>query len=293
MSENVRNPFNFTPVRYEFPLPKIRAQGTIASIGSCFSQDLVRVLLSSSMKGAQNPNGVLYNPVSICDAMMRLTCGYEPGDFFEYNGLYHSWAHHGSFSAATPEEGAERANKAAKEFLRTVKKADVFLMTVSSCIVYLHKPERRVVANCHKVPGNEFERMMLSFETCRAAILTACRRVREFNPDCPIILTLSPVRHDPGNLPMNAQSKAQLLTAIHQVCDVLPQCAYFPAWEILNDELRDYRFYAEDMLHPSEAAKKIILERFLDACFIPRAKADYLAAEQQRRQTAHIPIHEG
>lgn len=285
------SPIPYTPVRYDFPLPKIRAQGTIASIGSCFSQDVVDVLLHSGMKGAQNPNGILYNPVSVCDALMRLTCGYMPDDFFEYNGLWHSWMHHGSFSMPDRDQALENANQTAKAFLKTIKKADAFFMTFSTAIVYRLISTGNVVANCHKVPGNLFERTLLSYETCRAAIVMSCMRIREFNPDCPIVLTLSPVRHSPGDLPLNAQSKASLLTAIHAACAEVPNCAYFPAWEILNDELRDYRFYADDMLHPSELAKKIILERFLDTCFIPRAKADYLAAQEAARTSAHRQIH--
>ena len=287
---NSSGPIPYTPVNYEFPFPKIRAQGTLAAIGSCFAQDIAETLLDSSMKGMINPNGILYNPYSINDALQRLECGYTESDFFELNGLWHSWRHHGSFSAASAAEGAEKANESAKKFRRVLKKADFFLMTVSTATVYLHLPERKVVANCHKVPGNEFESTMLSYDTCRAAIRNACEIVRSYNPDCPIILTVSPVRHNPGDLTANALSKARLRAAASEACGKVPNCAYFPAFEILNDELRDYRFYADDMLHPSEQARKIILERFLESCFIPRATADYQAAELRRRQSKHIPI---
>jgi hypothetical protein len=171
-----------------------------------------------------------------------------------------------------------------------LKKADFFLMTVSTAVVYKHMPERLVVANCHKAPGSEFEQSVLSYDTCRAAMRNACEIIRSYNAKCPIIITLSPVRHNPGDLTTNSLSKARLRAAAADVCAKIDGCAYFPAFEILNDELRDYRFYAEDMLHPSELARKIILERFLDACFIPRAKTDYEAAELRRRQSRHIPI---
>ena len=287
---NSSGPIPYTPVNCEFPLPKIRAQGTLAAIGSCFAQDIAETLLDSGMKGMINPNGILYNPYSINDALQRLECGYTESDFFELNGMWHSWRHHGAFSAASVAEGVEKANESAKRFRRVLKKADFFLMTVSTAVVWRHMPERLVVANCHKAPGNEFERFVLSYDTCRAAMRSACEIVRSYNPDCPIILTLSPVRHNPGDLAMNSLSKARLRAAADDVCAKIGGCAYFPAFEILNDELRDYRFYAEDMLHPSELARKIILERFLDACFIPRAKADYEAAELRRRQSRHTPI---
>ena len=282
----------YTPVNYTFPFPKIRAQGTLAAIGSCFAQDIAMTLLDSGMRGMINPNGILYNPYSINDALQRLECGYTESDFFELNGLWHSWRHHGSFSAASAAEGAANANESAKRFRRTLKKADFFLMTVSTAVVYKHMPERLVVANCHKAPGNEFEQSVLSYDICRAAMRNACEIIRSYNAKCPIIITLSPVRHNPGDLTTNSLSKARLRAAAADVCARVDGCAYFPAFEILNDELRDYRFYAEDMLHPSELARKIILERFLDACFIPRAKADYEAAELRRRQSRHIPLAE-
>lgn len=286
------NPFPFTPVRPAFPGEKIRAQGTLASIGSCFSEDLAAILLESGMRGMRNPNGILYNPYSICDALARLACGYAEDDFFEFGGLWHSWAHHGSFSGPDRAACVENANRAAKRFAQVLKKADVFWMTLSSAVVYRWKKSGRIVANCHKVPGNEFDRFLLSEDVCHAAILSSCRLVRERNPDCPIVMTLSPVIHYPGDPELNARSKATLLLAIHAVCEEMNDCFYFPAFEIMTQELRDYRFYSDDMLHPSASAMKIILERFLDACFVPRARADYEKAEEERRRSRHIPREE-
>ena len=118
----------YTPVNYAFPFPKIRAQGTLAAIGSCFAQDIAMTLLDSGMRGMINPNGILYNPYSINDALQRLECGYTESDFFELNGLWHSWRHHGAFSAASAAEGAASANESAKRFRRVLKKADFFLI---------------------------------------------------------------------------------------------------------------------------------------------------------------------
>ena len=103
------NPIPYTPVKFEDPFPKIRAQGTLAAIGSCFAQDIAETLLDSGMRGMVNPNGILYNPYSINDALQRLECGYTEGDFFEFNGAWHSWRHHGSFSAPDPATGAAAA----------------------------------------------------------------------------------------------------------------------------------------------------------------------------------------
>lgn len=287
-----KSPFPFTPVRVSFDREKIRAQGTLAAIGSCFSEDLAATLLQSGMRGMRNPNGILYNPYSICDALARLSCGYAEDDFFEFGGLWHSWRHHGSFSGPDRAECVRNANDSAKRFARVLKKADVFWATFSTAIVYRHRKTGRIVANCHKVPGTEFERILLAEEVCEAAILSACRLVRERNPNCPIILTLSPVIHSPGDPELDARSKATLLLAIHGAREAMNDCWYFPAYEIMTRELRDYRFYSDDMLHPSSFASTVILERFLDACFIPRARADWEKAEAERRRERHRPLHE-
>jgi hypothetical protein len=162
------------------------------------------------------------------------------------------------------------------------------MITVSSAVVYRYLPENKIVANCHKLPGNLFRREILSPETCRAALSAICRKIREWNQDCVIVFTVSPVCHYPGDLMLNSRSKAHLLEAVYQVVEQEAKTVYFPAYEIMTQELRDYRFYADDMLHPSKAAEKIILERFLDTCFEPGARSDYEAAETQRRKSAHI-----
>ncbi len=284
-------PFEYTPVNYTFPLEKIPSKSTIVSIGSCFSEDVIGRLFGNGFYGSRNPNGILYHPFAVCEALQRIDLGYMGSDFFEFNSLYHSWMHHGSFSAPALDDALQKAEDARKHFLKALKKADACFITFSSAVQYFHKTEKRFVANCHKVPGTMFERQLSSTEMCSAAILASCRKVREINPQCRIILTLSPVRHYPGELMLNALSKARLLNGISLAVEKIENCAYFPAFEIQMDELRDYRYYADDMLHPNAAAQEIILHRLLDSCFTPEAKEFFLAAEKRRRASAHIPLH--
>ncbi len=289
MKQTDPNPFSYTPVIWQWPFERLKARRTLVSVGSCFSESVAGTLLQSEFRGMQNPNGILYNPYSIHDAIQRLDIGYEPSDFFEHQGLWYSWAHHGGFAADSLEKSLEKVESTRRNFFKMLKRAECCMITYSSAVVYRFLPENRIVANCHKLPGNLFRREILSPASCRASMTAVCRKIREWNPDCAIVFTVSPVCHYPGDLMLNSRSKAHLLEAVYQVIEEESGTAYFPAYEIMTQELRDYRFYADDMLHPSKKAEKIILERFLDTCFEPAARMDYDNAEALRRQTVHIP----
>lgn len=286
------NPFSYTPVNFTWPLNKIRSKGTLVSFGSCFSEYIADELFNAGFKGAQNPNGILYNAFSINHAIQMLDTGYEKSDFFEFNNLYHSFAHHGAFSKSTLEEALNNAEQKRRECLKYLKKADCIIITLSSSVVYRFIKTKAIVANCHKIPGTEFERTMLTAEQNRAALTAACRKIREFNPAGAIVLTLSPVRHYPGDLMLNALSKARCLDALRETEKAVPDTVYYPSYETVMDEMRDYRFFADDMLHPSESARKIILERFATDCFSEKTLIDIKDAEQRKRRSCHIPLND-
>ena len=260
-------------VHWSWDYPRLPRDTVIASIGSCFSEELVGELLACGFSGAQNPNGILYNPVSIADAMEHVVQGenYTGEDFFEFNGMYHSWLHHGSFSSLDLDYAVDACNRSLANFRRTLAKAGVLIVTLSSAVVYIEKEEGLIVANCHKLPGTAFFRHLLTLEQCEESLRRIAGGVREYNPECLVVFTLSLVRHYPGNLVVNARSKALLLTAIHEVCRDMDGTAYFPAYEIVMDELRDYRFYKEDMIHLSPLAVRMIADYFISSCFEPDA----------------------
>ena len=247
--------------------PKLSEKSVWCGIGSCFSENLLKLLEQCGFDVTQNPSGIIYNSGSISQIVMRAADEhyYTENDFFEYNGLRHSWEHHGRFSHADLKTAVGNVNMALKQFREKLEIADAIVLTPSSSVVYCY--DGNIVANCHKVNNNDFERRILSAEENREYLSQTVKNIRKVNNNIKIIFTLSPVRHYPGDLVLNARSKANLLSALHEI----PGCIYFPAYEILHDELRDYRFYKTDMLHPSEQTVELICARFIKTFFSKEA----------------------
>ena len=256
-----------TRVEFSFPFPQDAHTAVISSIGSCFADAVVERLAAAGVETLRNPNGIVYNPVSLADSLLA-----EETALFEFNGAWRSWRHHGSFSAETKELLERRIAESRSAFLKHLKRSSLL-----------------IVANCHRVPGGRFRRRLLSAEECRTALKRVTDFVADFAPACRIVFSLSPVRHNPGDLILNARSKALVLTAIHDCVDSSPNACYFPAYEILNDELRDYRFYREDMLHPNELAYSILTRTFVSACFGEEGLAMLDEAEKRERRRRHVP----
>ncbi len=232
-------------------------------LGSCFSENLLSLLEQCGFEVVQNPNGIIYNAYSISRIIARAADEryYSEDDFFEHEGRWHSWEHHGRFSNADLKTAVKNANLSLRNFREKLKIADAVVLTPSSSVVYCHDGD--IVANCHKVNNNNFERRILSSEENKKYLSEAVKNIKKLNTNIKIIFTLSPVRHYPGDLVLNARSKANLLSALHEI----PDCIYFPSYEILHDELRDYRFYKTDMLHPSEQTVELICARFIKVFF--------------------------
>ncbi|QSH41689.1 GSCFA domain-containing protein [Lentisphaerota bacterium ZTH] len=244
--------------------PDFEANAVFCGIGSCFSENLINMLVDTGFDAVQNPTGIVYNACSIMQVIERCAHDrpFERKDFFAYGGLYHSWEHHGNFSKDNLEAAVNTANHALGCFREKLLHADALIITPSSSVVYVNKETETIVANCHKLPNNCFYRRIVSVDENYRYLSHLVNLVAGINAECKIIFTLSPVRHYPGDLVLNGQSKANLLAAVHQVCND-GSCCYFPAYEILNDELRDYRFYKPDMLHPSDLTVDYICTSFL------------------------------
>jgi GSCFA family len=250
--------------------PKFNEKSIWCGVGSCFSENLLLLLEQCGFEVSQNPSGIIYNSYSMYQIIARVVNEkyYSENDFFEHDGSWHSWGHHGRFSNPDLKKAVQTANIALKDFRDRLKIADAVVLTPSSSVVYCLKDSGDIVANCHKVDNKRFEQRILSSGENRKFLTEAMEKIQEFNAKCKIIFTLSPVRHYPGNLILNARSKANLLSALHEVCDEFPEnCIYFPSYEILHDELRDYRFYKTDLLHPSEQAVQLICGRFIKIFF--------------------------
>lgn len=254
----------FTPKPFEV---KINHQHNLLLIGSCFTEQIGTKLANHKFSVLDNPNGILFNPVSITKSILSYIENkqYSEADLFYQNECWNSWEHHSRFSNPGKEKclaGINESQTAAYEF---IKNADWLLITLGSAFVYeLHNAE--VVANCHKVPTDKFVKRLLSVEEVFNGLQTMIDKAIAFNPGLHIIFTISPVRHLRDGFVENNRSKATLIHAVHQLTEKNETCFYFPAYELIIDDLRDYRFFAEDMVHPDYAATNYVWEKFIATC---------------------------
>lgn len=264
---------------------------TVCSIGSCFSEHLINHLDKLGMNTAQNPSGIIYNTQSIAKIMQRVSDFdlFTEDDFFEHQGYFKSWLHHGYFSKSSINEAVEFANDQLSSFRKKAQSSDLFIITPSSSVVYKLKDTGDIVANCHRIPNNQFERTVLSTAENVENLQSVIQSIQTIHSNCQIVLTLSPVRHYPGDLTLNSLSKARLLDAIHQVAEANQDVFYFPSYEIVLDELRDYRFFESDMLHPSELARQVVFQRFIETTFSKQATAELPERIRQSKQNNHRP----
>jgi hypothetical protein len=244
----------------------ISHQDKIMTIGSCFSKNIGRCFERYKFNININPFGQQYNPYSIVNAINRLLSPtpYTESDLVCQDELYHSYDHHGSFSRATKEETLAHINTTLADTSDSLKQADVLFLTFGTSHFFRLKENGKVVSNCHKVPGTKFD-----FELMKAEeILSECEKsfaaLWHINPGLKIILTVSPVRYFAFGHFENSVSKGYLFTAIHSLIEKYPQLYYFPAYEIVMDDLRDYRFYDDEMLHPNQLAIDYVWEAMAD-----------------------------
>lgn len=267
---------------------------SLMMMGSCFSDNIGAKLRAAMMLVDINPFGTIYNPLSIASSLNRLIDNKPIAgmDLFQQNGVWNSYAFHSRYSMPDKEAALLRMNQRiakAHEHLRT---SQVLVVTLGTALVYRLRATGQVVNNCHKVPQHQFERKLLNVSETVKALSDVCCRLREFNPELRIIFTVSPIRHVADGLETNSLSKATLRVAINEVLTILedPLLTYFPAYEIVNDDLRDYRFYATDMVHPSEVAIEYIWQMFQASYFDDRSAQAIARCERVSKRLAHLPM---
>lgn len=239
----------------------------ILMMGSCFANNIGRKLEENKFNTDINPFGTLYNPLSIAQGLQRLLYPTPFGekDIFQYEGIYHSFSHHSAFSATSKDDCLDQINKRLTQSAVFLQSATRLIITLGTAFVYRLKTNNEVVSNCHKLPESMFKREKLSIETITDKWDSLQESIWKINPNLNILFTISPIRHWKDGAHENQLSKATLLLAVDKLQKKFPkQIAYFPAYEILMDELRDYRFYADDMLHPSPLAIDYIWQRFTE-----------------------------
>ena len=285
-----RNMKLFTEVACEIIRPLSR-DGRICVLGSCFADSIGERLAAAGFDVLRNPFGTLYNPASVAAAVERLDSArpFTEAECVEMGagaGLVCSFSHHTRFARPTAAEFLEAANAALAADAAAWAGCSRVLVTLGTARVWraLERPGEPVVANCLKRPAREFSHELLSVEACA----TLLRTMVETHPDKEFLFTVSPIRHLGDGAHANTLSKATLHLAVEAVLQ--PRVSYFPAYEILLDELRDYRFYADDLVHPADNAVQLIWERFLDACTDPADRQAILAAERASRAALHRPL---
>ena len=242
----------------------------IVSLGSCFAENMGAKLQYFKFQSTSNPFGIIFNSISI-ETLISMTVNkmeFTEKDIFFHNEMWHCFEVHSIMSNASSDLLLNNLNITLHSFRNQLKEATHCIITYGTSWVYKNKDTNKIVANCHKVPQNQFEKEILSVEEIEKSIQKTIQLIKEINPNCNIIFTISPVRHLKDGFVENQRSKAHLITAIQSIINSkLPILNYFPSFEIQMDELRDYRFYAEDMLHPNQIAIDYIWERFCE-CII-------------------------
>lgn len=236
-------------------------------VGSCFTDHLGNKLQQHRFSTLQNPHGILFNPVSLAKSVTSYIDKrhYQREDIFLQQEWWTSWDHHSQFSHADPLQLLDLINRSQDEAHSFLQKAKWLVLTVGSAWVY-QLAEGTVVANCHKVPTDKFHKRLLPVEEVLAVLDNMIYRLFQFNPGLRILFTISPVRHLRDGFVENNRSKAVLIQAIHHLVEKFDRLFYFPAYELIIDDLRDYRFYAEDMVHPNYLATSYVWEKFLESC---------------------------
>jgi hypothetical protein len=237
----------------------------IISLGSCFAQNIGDKFSYFKFQNTVNPFGIIFNPVSIENLISRVVNNqlFTENDIFFHNDLWHCFEVHSELSHSDKTNFLDRLNQILSDFHLQIFNSTHFQITYGTSWVYRNKSSNSIVANCHKVPQSKFEKEILSVATIEKSIQNTIDLIQKVNPNCHFIFTVSPVRHIKDGFVENQRSKSHLITAIQKILN--PKSLflnYFPSYEIMMDELRDYRFYAEDMLHPSQMAIDYIWKRF-------------------------------
>ena len=261
-------------------------------LGSCFAENMGSKFSYYKFDVDVNPCGIIYNPLSVANLLRLIVEGkqFEKSDLRQVGGKWVSLYHHGAFSSTDPDECLRRINDRLTKATGELRTLDLLVITWGTAWVYRYTRENIVVSNCHKIPSQEFERSRLSVEDIVKEYLVLIGRLREINPGLRILFTVSPIRHWKDGAHGNQLSKATLLLAIDRLREELQHVYYFPAYEIVLDELRDYRFYADDMLHMSGFTVDYIWERFLYSFISPEVLGLMNQIGRVNKGVAHRPF---
>lgn len=277
----------------------ITYRNNILLIGSCFTEHISDRLQHHKFKVLQNPHGILFNPLSVAQSLDSYIEGrqYTGDDLFQLNELWNSWDHHTRFSHVDKDKALVLINESQSAATAFVRKADWIIITLGSSFQYYLKDSGKHVANNHRAPAQWFEKRLLPVDEVTAALSNAIEKLKTANPFAKVLFTISPVRHIRDGVVDNSRSKARLIEAVHELCGRHGQCSYFPAYELIIDILRDYRFYDIDFVHPNYMATTFVWEHFVKSCIskdtaaLMQQVAEIMTARSHRTRFPQTEAH--
>jgi len=260
------------PIQIKSPEKQISYRDKILLIGSCFTEHMGNSLEELKFSTLQNPNGILFDPRSVCNSLISYIENkqYKKEDLFYLNEIWNSWEHHSRFSNINADHALKNINESQQQAHDFLKNTDWLIITLGSSFSYRLTDEATLgglqnnngVANCHRAPSQWFNKHLLTIDEIISFLDSTYHRLKQFNSKLKIIFTISPVRHIRDGVIENNRSKARLIEAVHHLVNIFPGLYYFPAYELVIDVLRDYRFYDIDMVHPNYPATEFVMEKF-------------------------------
>ncbi|HRP88619.1 MAG TPA: GSCFA domain-containing protein [Edaphocola sp.] len=261
-------------IKIESPEILIEHRDKLMLIGSCFSEHMGKRLNDAKFQVLENPNGILFNPLSVCHSIGQYieNSNLDLEKMYYQNEVWHHWDFHSRYSNSDRTIALKTMQASINQAHVFLKDADWLMITLGSAYQYFLKSDAYFVANCHRAPGQNFDKRLLTIEAIQEALHKTIQTLRLFNPKIKFIFTISPVRHYRDGIVENNRSKARLIEAVHEILEQQGHCYYFPAYELLIDVLRDYRFYDSDLVHPNFAATQIVWDQFSENFFSENAK---------------------
>lgn len=280
-----------TQVNILFAKKSINHNSSLLILGSCFAENIGEKLTSNKFNTVVNPFGIIYNPISVAKGLQYVLDEklFQQSDLIYFNDKWISLQHHGSFSNSNQTVCLNKINNSIKLANSQLKQATHLLITFGSAWVYEHE-KHGLAANCHKIPATQFSKRLLKVEEIVAAYTTLIHNIKSINPTVNIVFTVSPVRHIKDGLWENNLSKAVLHLSIKELTENFDNCSYFPAYEIVLDELRDYRFFNDDLVHPTHLAVNYVWEKFAISYFSKETIALMSNIQKIKQAARHKPF---
>ncbi|QJW89013.1 GSCFA domain-containing protein [Spirosoma taeanense] len=272
---------------------RLSLKSRIVTVGSCFADVIGQRLSDHKLNVLNNPFGTIFNPVSVAKLLTMSLYGTAPDEnrYVERDGIWFHYDFHSSLWAPSRDDLRDLLLKRLAETADAIRKADFLFLTLGSAVVYRHIETGKVVANCHKMPGSLFEKYLYQYEYLLDDLKRLVKTLHKANPKLKLLLTVSPVRHTRDTLPLNSVSKSTLRVLAHELTVWNDWVSYFPAYELMIDDLRDYRFYEADLIHPNAQAHDYIFEKFADSAFDAELRGFVTEWATLSKSMAHRPLY--